>query len=118
MKGERLIKIASKYIAHYGQRFNLDHWKISLEVGEIPDSMCGGQVEVLEDSKVAIMTLDQLKFTTDRAVKEVVKHEMVHILLSPLERLETTLAAIDNPLVEPLVGSTNEQLAVLLCEIL
>jgi len=113
MKTEAYSDLTTKaydLAAEYGEKFNLDNWTFSIELGE--------ETEVLihPDYKVAVITLD--KNTQKCDLRASIKHEMVHILLSPLERLEEHLGALESPLVTKIVQSTNEQLCTLLCDIL
>jgi len=80
----RAKQLVSKHLVPTAEKFGLHSWDIEVDLNPILEQL--GQVEIRPECYWARITMNHAALD-EEGFKSVLKHEVLHILLHPLEQL-------------------------------
>lgn len=99
----RIKEITEKAIDFYKTTFGLKDWRISVEYG-IPKSenpeLIYAQVDAIYERQRATILINTTLFTDEKQLLETIRHEMFHLVTSPIQLLYSFVPQEQQALIE------------------
>jgi len=94
MKKSQMQRLAEKEIRRLKSALGLHFWDIDLVIGRCETEGAVGENGLLPEYERATITIDHARIENEDELLNVVRHEMIHCLLAPMEDVLKVMHAL------------------------